>query len=132
TARAQMTVNTFDSLVRDYNLVAFGNASFSGHPIEGGLAVRGNLSLSSTPVASDHGAGTDPRLFVSGTLTLQNDSHLQRGYASINAANNPHLSYSANRVTAQNGGKLLLNGDQSNPLTNAGPANWNWATIQSQ
>lgn len=124
-------INIFDGLVRNYNLVAFGNASFSGHSIEGSLAVRGDLSLSSTPVASHHGAGTDPTLFVSGKLTLQNDSHLQRGYASINSSQNAHLSVSGNQVTSS-GGKLILNGSTSNPKTNAGPANWNWATIQSQ
>ncbi len=133
-ARAQTTaeaINIFDGLVRNYNLVAFGNASFSGHSIEGSLAVRGNLSLSSTPVASHHGAGADPTLFVSGKLTLQNDSHLQRGYASINSSQNTHLSVSGNQVSSS-GGKLILNGSTSNPKTNAGPANWNWATIQSQ
>ncbi len=124
-------VNIFDSLVRDYNLVAFGNASFSGHSIEGSLAVRGNLTLSSTPVASHHGAGADPTLFVSGKLTLQNDSHLQRGYASVNSSKNSHLTVSGNQVTSSSG-KLILNADTSNPKTNPGPANWNWATIQSQ
>lgn len=133
-AFAQVTaqaVNTFDGLVRNYNLVAFGNASFSGHSLEGGLAVRGNLNLSSTPVASHHSAGTDPTLFVSGQLNLQNDSHLQRGYGALNAATNGHLSVSGNQVMGP-GGKLILNANTSNPLTNSGPVNWNWATIQSQ
>jgi choice-of-anchor A domain-containing protein len=124
-------VNNFDALVRNYNLVSFGNASFNGHDTEGGLAVKGNLTLSSVPVAAHHSAGADPTLFVSGKLTLQNDSHLNNGYASINPAKNGHLTVTGNQVKSS-GGKLLLNANTSNPLTNAGPANWNWATIESQ
>gem|GEM_PF-6121716 len=134
-AYAQATVqavNTFDSLVRNYNLVAFGNASFSGHSIQGGLAVQGNLTLSSTPgIGSNYGTGADPTLFVGGKLTLKNDSSVSTGYVSVNSTANSHLNVSGNQVT-MGGGKLLLNGNSSNPLNNLPPANWNWATIQSQ
>jgi len=125
-------VSIFDELVREYNLVAFGNASFSGHSIQGGLAVQGNLSLSgSSGIGSHHSTSPDPSLFVSGKLTLHNDSSIGKGYASVNSTQNGHLQFKDNN-RLEGGGKLLLNDIKTNPLTNAGPANWNWATIQSQ
>lgn len=127
-------VSDFDTLMREYNLVSLGNASISGNDTWGGLAVAGNLTLNSVPVAnlsSVSNTGSDPTLYVSGQLILNGDSQLNNGYASISSSANSGYTLSGNQFIGSNG-KLLLNSNSSNPLTNAGPANWNWSTIGSQ
>lgn len=127
-------VSDFDSLMREYNLVSLGNASISGNDTWGGLAVGGNLTLNSVPVAnlsSVSNTGSDPTLYVAGQLILNGDSQLNNGYAAISSAANSGYTLSGNQFVGSNG-KLILNSNASNPLTNAGPANWNWSTIGSQ
>ncbi len=134
-------VGTFDTLVRNYNAVVFGNASFTNYgDTWGPLAVNGNLSLNGGAVAIKpelFTAGADPTLYVNGQLSLSNDVHLNSGYASTpNVTGTWTFSNDNQRLFQGGGGKLyaansnhaLANND---PRTNAAPDNWNWASIQS-
>lgn len=128
---ATAAVRTFDSLVRDYNLIAFGNASFNQHESEGKLAVQGNLSLNSFTVAaiSSTVSTNDPALYVGGQLTLNNDSHLNTGSAYLPSTTG---TYSGSTFYPSTGGKLIINSGAGNPAGASAPSNWNWSSIQSQ
>jgi choice-of-anchor A domain-containing protein len=131
----------FDQNVRNYNLVSFGNASFTSYgDTEGGLAVAGNLSLDGGALAAQpgkFGLTSDPTLYLGGALSLKNTAYLQSGYASISAAANAGWIWSAvdNRLT--NAGATFSSVNTSDPLgdvdprLNAGPSNWNFASLQT-
>lgn len=145
-ARAQavaQAVHDFDALVRNYNLVSFGNASFTGNygDTHGPLAVQGNLTVHGGSIGDQptrYGPTSDPVLFVGGTLTMSGTTQLGTGYASISSANNASGSWDGGQRRLTTGGGILSTSNSSNPLaandprTNAGPSNWNWQTLQGQ
>lgn len=145
-ARAQsaaQAVNQFDALVRNYNVISFGNASFTNNygDTHGPLAVQGNLTLQGGSIGDQparYGPTSDPVLFVGGSLTLSGTTQLGTGYASISAANNASGTWDGQQRRLTTGGGILSTSNSSNPLaandprTNAGPSNWNWATLQGQ
>lgn len=126
-------VSGFDSLVREYNLVSFGNATFNGQDSWGGLAVGGNLTLNNFSVAihSHLVSNSDPSLYVAGQLILSGDSHLNTGYAYTPNANGTY-NHNGKTFTSTSGGKLIINSGTGDPRTGSAPVNWNWATLQSQ
>lgn len=144
TARATLldaAVAQFDQNVRNYNLISFGNASFTSYgDTEGGLAIAGNLSLDGGAIAAQpgkFGLTNDPTLYLGGSLSVNNTAYLQSGYAAINSVANPGWSWSAidNRLT--NGGSTFSTINTPNPLgdidprLNAGPSGWSFASLQS-
>ncbi len=137
-------IGSFDHLVRNYNAVVFGNATFTNYgDTWGPLAVGGNLTLNGGAVAIKPNLftpGADPTLYVNGQLTLTNDVHLNSGYASTPNVTGSWTFTPTNQRIWQGGpggGKLYSansNDPQANtsPLSNPAPANWNWASIESQ
>ncbi|MCR6657544.1 MAG: choice-of-anchor A family protein [Opitutus sp.] len=125
-------VRDFDTMVREYNLISFGNATFQGQDSWGGLAVKGNLTLQNFTVAmkSEFVSSSDPSLYVAGQLILSGDSHLNNGYAYTPNASG---TYNANSKQFQSsGGKLIINSGTGDPRNGSAPANWNWVTLESQ
>lgn len=139
--QAASAVSSYDQLVREYNLVTFGDATFSNYgDTWGPIAVGGNLTLNGGAVAihSDvSNLSNDPTLYVGGQLNLSNDVQLNNGYAST-----PNVTgswtWTANQAKLSNGSGNLYSINSTNPLaandprTNPGPSNWNTASIQSQ
>jgi choice-of-anchor A domain-containing protein len=132
----------FDALVRNYNLVTFGNASFGGGygDTHGPLAVQGNLSLSGGSIAAQpgtFGVSSDPTLYVGGSLTLTGGTtYLSSGYASLNSGlsgswdgTQRQLTTGGGILSSINSGAALAAAD---PRTNPAPSGWNWASLQSQ
>ncbi|MBS0632684.1 MAG: choice-of-anchor A family protein [Verrucomicrobia bacterium] len=139
--QAASAVNSYDSLVREYNLITFGDATFSNYgDTWGPIAIGGNLTLNGGAVAihSDvSNVSSDPTLYVGGQLNLSNDVQLNNGYAST-----PNVTGSWTWDSVQkklsNGSGNLYSVNSTNPLaandprTNPGPANWNMASMQAQ
>lgn len=144
-ARAQTTVQAvsdFDTLVRNYNAIVFGNASLTNYgDTWGPLAVEGNLSMNGGVLAAQPNTFTvssDPTLYVNGQLSLSGDTQLNSGYASTpNLTGTWTFSNDNQRKLSGSGGNLYSansSDPQANtsPLNNPAPSNWNWASIQSQ
>lgn len=141
---AQMTVDQavgrFDQLVRNYNLISFGNASFTNYgDTEGPLAVGGNLHLDGGSVGNSpakYGVTSDPTLYVAGQLTLNNFTHLNSGYASTPGLGGGY-TWDATQRRLTGGGGTLSTSNSNNPLASAdpranpAPANWSWSSLQS-
>lgn len=142
-ARAQpaaQAVVQFDALVRNYNLVSFGDASFTGGygDTHGPLAVQGNLTLHGGAVAVQpglFGVNSNPTLLVGGQLNLTGTVDLNNGYASLNPAQTGTWDAVQRRLTTGGGVLSTINSSASaaanDPRTNAGPAGWDWASVQS-
>lgn len=131
-------VISFDNLVRNYNLITFGNASFSEYgDTEGGIAIGGNLTLSGNSGAiGNHAASigltSDPTLYVAGQLISNTYTSLNGGYAAM--PNVTGWTWNENDKRLVNGGGTLSLSNattRTNPLTNPAPANWNWTTMQA-
>lgn len=131
-------VVSFDSLARNYNLITFGNASFSEYgDTEGGLAIGGNLTLTgnSASIAThpgEFGLTSDPTLYVAGQLTSNTYTSLNSGYAAT--PNATGWTWNENDKRLINGGGTLSVSNanpRTNPLTNAAPANWNFNTMET-
>lgn len=136
-------VSDFDALVREYNVITFGNATFTNYgDTWGPVAVGGNLTLNGGAVAIHSDVSTvsnDPTLYVNGQLTVTGDVQLNNGYASLPNDTGSWTWNSTQKVlTSTTTGGKLYSINSSNPLaandprTNAGPTGWNWASIQSQ
>lgn len=133
-------VAQFDQLVRNYNLISFGNASFTNFgDTEGPLAVGGNLYLDGGSVGNSpakYGLTSDPTLYVSGQLTLNNFTHLNSGYASTPGLDGGY-AWDATQRRLTGGGGTLSTSNSSHPLastdprSNPAPANWSWSSLQS-
>ena len=135
---AQQAVASFDQLVRSYNLISLGNASFASYgDTEGAVAVAGNLSLDGGSVATKTpaaGVGPAPTLYVGGNLTLNGTTSLNSGYAST-----PSLgggwSWDGTQARLSGGGGVLstVNSSdalaRSDPRGNPVPSAWNWTTL---
>ncbi len=142
-ASAQVTVvnqavHDFDTLVRNYNLISLGNASFgSGYgDTEGPIAVQGNLSLNGGSIGNQpgkYGATSDPTLYVGGSLTMNGFTTINTGYASTPNVGGGFSWDGTQRRLTGGGGTLSMNDSSAttSPITNSGPANWNWSSISS-
>lgn len=131
----------FESSVDGFNLVTTGNATLDNFgDTEAGVAVGGNLTVTGGAIATQDANGSDPTLYVSGSLTLGGTTQLNSGYASLPGAGSSNYTWNATEhdLTATNGSGNLNttnagSGTYSNssPLTNPGPAGWDWSTISS-
>lgn len=142
-ARAQpanQAVVGFDALVRNYNLVSFGDAAFTNGygDTHGPLAVQGNLTVHGGAIAAQpglFGVTSDPTLFVGGQLNLSGTVDLNNGYASLNPALSGSWDSVQRRLTTGGGVLSTINSGASlaanDPRTNAGPAGWDWAATQA-
>jgi len=132
-------------LVRDYNVITFGNLTLNGTHTDGGVAVGGNLSVGSGTVLAMHSVAAtsaNPSLYVNGQITLTGGGQLNNGYASTpNLSNAVSWTYnpSANQLQrglSSNGNTLSFNTTNalaySDPRTVAGPTGWSWSAAQSQ
>lgn len=129
----------FDHDIRNYNLISFGDASFTRYgDTEGGLAVAGKLTLDGGTIAAQpgkFGLTSDPTLYVGGGLKVYSEARLQSGYASLAASPNSGWSWNApqNRLTSAGSTFSTVNtphprGD-IDPRLNPGPAGWNFASL---
>lgn len=146
-ARAQTVVENavyaVDQAMRNYNLIAFGNASFSNNygDTEGGLAVQGNLYVNGGAIATRpelYGLTADPTLYVTGNLTLgSNTTYVSNGYASIAPSTTGTWTEGNRRLSGVNGGSgtLETHGSSPNatidPRSNAAPAGWDWLSMKT-
>jgi choice-of-anchor A domain-containing protein len=139
-----LDVDEFAQLVRNYNLVTFGNANLGmiNNDTEGPMAIGGNLSLNGATLVqfSQFAPSSDPTLYVNGSLSIANGmtAKLNNGYASI-----PNMAASGWNSTLKNyttptGGVLnttnAIGGNANsanNPVTNPTPASWSFSSIQS-
>jgi choice-of-anchor A domain-containing protein len=131
-----------DSNVSNYNLVTLGDATFTNFgDTEAGLAVGGNLTLSGGAIAAqpgNFGLNGNPTLYAAGSLSLSGTTQLESGYASLPGAGSSHFTWDASThdLSAKNGSGDLNTTNagggtyaNSSPLTNPGPAGWNWSTV---
>jgi choice-of-anchor A domain-containing protein len=88
-ARAQMSVEeavvTFDTLVRDYNVITSGNLTLNNTHTDGGIAVGGNLNLSGNNVLVMHGNN-------GGQRSLQNGGSLSYNTSAANSYMDPRVA----------------------------------------
>jgi len=134
----QQAVASFDKLVRSYNLISLGNASFTSYgDTEGALAVAGNLSLDGGSVATKTpaaGVGPAPTLYVGGNLTLNGTTSLSSGYAATPALGGS-WSWDGTQARLSGGGGVLSTINSSDSLArsdsrgNAVPSAWTWTTL---
>lgn len=131
----------FDQSVRNYNLVSFGNASFTSYgDTEGGLAVGGNLFLDGGVIAAQpnkFGLTSDPTLMVAGTLQVNHNAMLQSGYAAIAAQPNSGWSWNANDNRLTRGQSVFSTVNTPSPLGDIDPrlnpaaADWDFAALKT-
>ncbi len=149
TARAQtagLDVGQFAQLVRNYNLVTFGDANLTmdSQDTQGPLAIGGNLTVGgAVPFVnfSQFSSSADPTLYVNGTLAVSNGvtAMLNNGYASLTgAANTGSWDGTQKRYTTSAGGILstanAVGGNAKSaldPRTNPAPSSWNFASMKS-
>ena len=134
-------LETFQTDVRNYNVISFGNSTFTNFgDTQGPLAIGGNLTLDGGTVAAqpgNFGVDSDPTLYVAGQLTLSGETQLDSGYASTPAldcswmwnASTKTLSDSSGSLDSTNAGSADA---ANNPIDNPAPANWSWSTAASQ
>lgn len=138
-------VNQFSEIMRDYNAVVLNNGNFQNSNMQGSIAVRNNLTTSGGSIAygkAIYANSPNPTLYVGGTLTVNGETKLESGYASLPGSSGQFIQVNANQrhFKTSNGGKLNMDNltapqsytDPRNSQTNPPPANWNWATIESQ
>lgn len=141
-ARAQMSVAeavvTFDSLVRDYNVITSGNLNLTNTHTDGGVAVGGNLNLSGNNVLVMHGqnVGTSPTLYLNGQLNMSGNSYLNNGYVYAPNLNGSTTYTGGGQRSLNNGGTLSYNTSHTNsyvdPRNAPGPSGWNLTSTLSQ
>jgi choice-of-anchor A domain-containing protein len=135
-------LETFDTDVRNYNVISFGNSNFTNFgDTQGPLAILGNLYLDGGTVAaqpSNFGVSSDPTLYVTGQLTLNGTTQLNSGYASTPGLTPSAWSWNATQKQLTGGGGVLSSANTSapdasiDPINNPAPASWNWTTLASQ
>ncbi len=139
----QNAVYTVDQAIRNYGLITFGDATFSNYgDTWGPLAVGGNLTLSGSGAiaqkSSLFGNTTDPTLYVAGQLNLTSGwTHLENGYVALPGLDDS-WSWDAGQKRLTQGAGILSTSNSSDaqakqdPRKNAAPANWDFATLQSE
>lgn len=137
----QQALTTFDSAVRDYNVITLTNLTLNGTHTDGGVAVGSNFTVGNSVIAMQTNAGTNPALYVNGQIDLTANSQFNNGYASTpNLSNALTWTYNPSNNQYQRGltdGCYTLSYNTSNaqaytnPRNVAGPSGWNWATLQS-
>lgn len=137
----EQALATFDSAVRDYNIVTFGNLSLNGTHTDAGIAVGGNLTIGGSVLAMQSTSSTNPSLYVNGQISLTGSSQLNNGYASTpnlssaltwtyNPSNN---QYQRSLSDGSNAISYNTSDAQSyvDPRTVSAPSGWNWSSMQS-
>lgn len=136
---AQAVVN-FDTLVRNYNVITFGNTTLgSGYgDTHGPLAVQGTLTVNGGSIAQggNFPVTSDPTLYVSGGIVATGTVQVAAGYAAIPSGTAGTWNSTQKSLTLSNGGVLSsINSSATNaandPRTNSAPSNWSWSSIQS-
>lgn len=146
---AALTVNqaidNYDALIRDYNLITFGDATIrSFGDVEGGLAIGGNLNIDGGEVATkstfaNGAAYTDPTLYVKGSLNVNGTLKLQNGFASTPAVPSGWSWTGSSTNKLKNGSSVRLD-EINSPSTKANidprsaslNPNWNFANLKTQ
>jgi choice-of-anchor A domain-containing protein len=116
-SRAQTSVEesvvTFDTLVRDYNVITSGNLTLNNTHTDGGIAVGGNLNLSGNNVLvmhSDTVTGNSPSVYLNGQLNVSSNTYLSSGYVyAPNLSNSTTYVNNGGQRSLQNGGSLSYN-----------------------
>ncbi|MCF3648518.1 choice-of-anchor A family protein [Synoicihabitans lomoniglobus] len=141
----EQSISQLDGLLRNYNLISLGNATFSGsQDTHGGMAISGDLFIGSgTAIAQRPDLfqpGSDPSLYVGGQLTTNGTFHLDSGHASLpNLAGGWTYTPVDQRLSNGSGGVLSSanaygQGDALaalDPRTNAVPENWDWTALSN-
>ena len=141
-ASAALTVGSalslFDNDVRNYNLISFGNATFTNYgDTEGALAVGGNLSLNGGAVSTKSTLASDPTLYVAGKLSVTGTTYLNTGYASISQSTNSGWTWNAQQNTLSQSGSVFSTINTSNPLgdidprKNAAISGWSFSSVRT-
>ena len=142
---ADTDVAQFAQLVRNYNLVTFGDANltFINNDTQGPLAVGGDLSVGGVPLVNfgQFANSSDPTLYVQGKLSVTNNTTamLNNGYASLpGMAGQGSWDSTQKRYTTPSGGGILstINAQTNpkalfDPRSNPVPASWNFATMKT-
>jgi choice-of-anchor A domain-containing protein len=135
-ARAQMSVEeavvTFDTLVRDYNVITSGNLTLNNTHTDGGIAVGGNLNLSGNNVLVMHGdtvTGNSPSIYLNGQLNVSSNTYVNSGYVyAPNLSNSTTYVNNGGQRSLQNGGSLSYNTSAANsymdPRVAPGVSGW--------
>jgi len=131
-------LNNFAIDTGQYNLVVFGNTTLNGSSdTGGGIAVEGNLSIGGAwTIASQVSAGSNPSLYVSGSLTLSGISYLNNGYASTPGLSSKTWSWNSSQKQLSNGSQILAVNSSgtyttTSPISNPAPSGWVWSTVNS-
>jgi len=130
-------VNNFATDSDAYNLISFGSTTLAGSSdTQGGIAVGGALSIGgSWTIASQSAPGTDPSMYVAGSLSLSGNTMVNNGYASLPGLGSGWTWNSSQKELTGGGGTLSMNSSASqastNPIDNPIPTGWNWSTEQS-
>ena len=131
-------INAFATDTGQYNLVVFGGATLNGSSdTQGGIAVEGNLAIGgSWTLASQVAAGSNPSLYLGGSLSLSGTTYLNNGYASTPALKSAQWTWNSSQKQLSSGSQVLgINSSgaytTTNPITNPAPASWTWSTAQS-
>jgi choice-of-anchor A domain-containing protein len=136
-------MNTFSGDSGGYNLISFGAVGLQGSSdAQGALAVEGGLTIGgSWTIASQTGAGSNPSLYVSGSLSLPSATvYIDNGYASTPGLTASQWTWSSSAYTLtnkSNTSEVLSQVNSSgshkstSPITNPGPSGWTWSTVQS-
>ncbi len=150
TAAAQLTVGqalaNYDNLIQNYNLISFGNTKLTSiGDSEGGLAIGGNLTVTgTTDIATQpaaFGLGTNPTLYVKGTITTTNTNdviRLQSGHAALPGANAAWNWGTASNNLGTNSDVVFTSINSSSttadidPRSNSLDPQWDWSVIEKK
>jgi len=142
---ADTDVTQFAKLVRNYNLVAFGNAdlTFINNDTQGPLAVGGNLTVGGVPLVNfgQFATSSDPTLYVQGQLSVTNNTtaQLNNGYSSLpGMVGQGSWDSTQKRYTTPSGGGILstINAQTNpkallDPRSNPTPVSWDFAAMKT-
>lgn len=130
-------VELFDENVRNYNLIALGDA-YHAHTTEGAIAVAGLLQLTGTgtqQLASTYGTGsTDPAVYVGGEVQLRPGGILQSNQGSISLPRQFDATWDPTQrrlYTDSSRSSWVQMASPDNPVLNSGPANWDLDALRA-
>jgi len=127
-ATPAQAVYTYDSLISNYNLITFGNATIKNYyDTEGALAVGGNLCIDGGKIATNFpiGAVDSPTLYVGGKLFQGNGSKFKTANGLLMGSNGVYLSLGSgfSTIVGKNVAATTISGQ---PL----PKDWLNPTLQ--
>jgi choice-of-anchor A domain-containing protein len=136
----------YDTLVGDYNLITFGDATLHGYgDTQGGLAVGGNLTIDGGAIATQstfaNGASyASPTLYVKGSLTVNGTVTLQNGYAATPGVPSTGWSWTGSSGNQLKQGSAVRLDEVNSPSAKANldprsaslNPNWNFTSLKTQ